>query len=58
MPELICTYELCKYCSNHKCENPKVKKQFENIDIVTKVILSVSLNSCKGCIEEEQDVFS
>ena len=58
MPELICTYELCKFCSYDRCENPKVKKQFENIDIVTKVVLSVSLNSCKARVEEEIDVFS
>ena len=53
MVKLICKRGLCKYCLNEECENSKVKEEFKNIKTVTKVVLSVSWDSCKEYDEDE-----
>ena len=51
--KLICERSLCKYCLNEQCENSNVKEDFKNIKTVTKVVLSVSGDSCKEYEEDE-----
>ena len=53
MIKLICERSLCKYCLDEQCENSNVKEDFKNIKTVTKVVLSVSQDSCKEYDEDE-----
>lgn len=53
MVELICERYLCRYCRYKKCENIHVKKDFENIKTVSKVLLSVDSHSCNKFKEED-----
>lgn len=45
--KLICKRSTCKYCLYEQCENQKIKNEFKDINTVTKVLLSVSSDSCK-----------
>ena len=53
MVKLICQNELCKYCHYEQCENKKVKEEFKNVKTVSKVLLSVSSNSCQEYKEDK-----
>ena len=53
MVELICERRSCIYCMYDKCENEKVKEDFKNVETVTKVVLSVSRDSCRQYDEDE-----
>ena len=49
MPTIICENGLCKYCLFNMCENKEIKKEFEDISLVTKL----EIRSCKRYFEEE-----
>ena len=53
MVKLICQRGTCRYCLYEQCENKKIKEEFKNIKAVTKVVLSVSLDSCKEYDEDK-----
>ena len=53
MVELICERELCRYCLYDKCENEQIKKEFQDLQLVSKVLLSVSSDSCSKYDEDE-----
>ena len=52
MVKLICQRATCKHCLYEQCENVKIKDEFKNVETVTKVLLSISSDSCK---EYEED---
>lgn len=56
MVELICERESCKYCLYDKCENEQIKKEFQNVRLVNKVLISVSSDSCNK-YDEDQNLF-
>ena len=53
MVKLICKRELCRYCLYEQCENKKVKEEFKDVKTVTKVLLSVSSDSCNEYDEDK-----
>ncbi len=53
MVKLICERGTCKHCLYNQCENTKVKHDFENVKTVTKVVLSVSSDSCNEYNEDK-----
>ena len=46
MVKLICQRSLCKYCLCEECKNEKVIEEFKDVKTVTKVVLSISSDSC------------
>ena len=52
MVKLICQRSLCRHCSYEQCENEKIKEEFKNVTTLTKVVLSVSWDSCKEYVED------
>lgn len=53
MIELICKRGLCRYCLYNKCENEQIKKEFEKVKLVSKVLLSISSDSCSKYDEDK-----